>query len=73
MKAAGAKIVQFWRMEARHEATRDPSSDVREVRWLTPSKAVRRLTHPREQTFLRHALAELTLRAPKRNGHLRSH
>ena len=68
-----AKIVQFWRMEANGEASRDPASDVREVRWLTPNKAIERLTHPREQSFLRHALAELTLRGNKRIGYGRTH
>lgn len=62
-----AKVVQFWRMEARGAAIRDPASDVREVRWLSPKKAIERLTHAREQTFLRHALA-----GGRRNGHARS-
>jgi 8-oxo-dGTP diphosphatase len=63
-----SKIVQFWRMEARGDAIRDPASDIREVRWLSPKKAIARLTYMREQSFLRHALAEGALRGHKRNG-----
>ena len=63
-----SKIVQFWRMEARGQAIRNPASHIREVRWLSPKKAIARLTYPREQSFLRHALAESGLRSTKRGG-----
>ena len=67
-RSGRSKIVQFWRMEARGGAVRDPASDIREVRWLSPKKAIARLTYAREQNFLRHALAESALRRGKRTA-----
>jgi 8-oxo-dGTP diphosphatase len=68
------KVVQFWRMKANGEAVRGPASDIREVRWLSVKKALATLSLPREQIFLRHALApaetkKRTRRKRLRNGH----
>ena len=69
-----SKVVQFWRMKADGDAIRGPASDIREVRWLSVKKALETLSLPREQIFLRHALApaetkKRTLRKRLRNGH----
>lgn len=47
------KIVQFWRMEAADAATRPLMKDIRAVEWLPLKEAVKRLSLPREQLFLR--------------------
>lgn len=44
---------------------RDPASDMSEVRRLSPKAAIARLTSIREQSFLRHALAEGALHTRK--------
>jgi 8-oxo-dGTP diphosphatase len=63
------KVVQFWRMQANKAAIQDPASDIREVRWLSVKKALATLSLPREQIFLRHALAPS--RVKKRSGRKR--
>jgi 8-oxo-dGTP diphosphatase len=72
--SGGAKVVQFWRMKADGESIRGLASDIREVRWLSVKKALATLSLPREQIFLRHALAPVgtkkrTRRKRLRNGH----
>jgi len=72
--SGGAKVVQFWRMKADGESVRGLASDIREVRWLSVKKALETLSLPREQIFLRHALApaetkKRTRRKRLRNGH----
>jgi 8-oxo-dGTP diphosphatase len=62
-----SKVVQFWRMHATGGAVQDPASDIREVRWLSVKKALLTLSLPREQIFLRHALAPGT-RKKRRTG-----
>ena len=48
------KIVQFWRMEAATDAPSRPlMKDIRAVEWLPLKEAVKRLSLPREQLFLR--------------------
>ena len=47
------KIVQFWRMEASDAAVRPLMKDIRAVEWLPLKEAVKRLSLPREQLFLR--------------------
>lgn len=47
------KIVQFWRMEAVDAPTRPLMRDIRAVEWLPLKDAVKRLSLPREQLFLR--------------------
>jgi 8-oxo-dGTP diphosphatase len=47
------KVVQFWRMEAAAGPAGGLMRDVRAVRWLALVEAIARLTHLREQVFLR--------------------
>jgi 8-oxo-dGTP diphosphatase len=47
------KIVQFWRMQAIGEPVGELMKDVRAVAWLPLADAIDRLTHSREQVFLR--------------------
>lgn len=49
------KVVQFWRMEANGQPVRELMHDVRAVAWLPLRAAIRKLSHPREQVFLRSA------------------
>jgi 8-oxo-dGTP diphosphatase len=65
-----AKVVQFWRMQVTGGAVQDPASDIREVRWLSVKKALLTLSLPREQIFLRHALAP-GARKKRRSGRQR--
>jgi len=54
------KVVQFWRMQAAAQPSRDVMKDIAAVEWLTLAAAVRRLSYPLEKLFLcsvgRHAL-----------------
>lgn len=47
------KIVQLWRMEAAEAPSRPLMKDIRAVEWLPLKDAVKRLSLPREQLFLR--------------------
>ncbi len=47
------KVVQFWRMQAVEAPPRPLMKDIRAVAWLPLSAAVKRLSLPREQLFLR--------------------
>jgi 8-oxo-dGTP diphosphatase len=47
------KIVQFWRMQVIGEPAGRLMNDVKAVAWLPLAAAVERLSHPREQVFLR--------------------
>lgn len=47
------KVVQFWRMEANEAPPRPLMKDIRAVEWLPLGAAVKRLSLPREQLFLR--------------------
>jgi 8-oxo-dGTP diphosphatase len=47
------KIVQFWRMRARSGRTRKLMTDIKAVQWLPLGSAIEKLTHRREQVFLR--------------------
>ena len=71
--SGGAKVVQFWRMKADGEALRGPASDIREVRWLSVKKALETLSLPREQIFLRHALAPVETKKRTRRKRLNGH
>jgi 8-oxo-dGTP diphosphatase len=64
--SSAPKIVQFWRMEAADAATRPLMKDIRAVEWLPLKDAVRRLSLPREQLFLRNIgpLAQSLARDP---------
>ena len=47
------KVVQFWRMQAEVNPSRDLMKDIMAVEWLPLSAAVRRLSYPLEKLFLR--------------------
>ena len=51
--AGGPKIAHFWRMQAIGNAANSLTDDVRAVEWLPLSRAIERLSLPREQIFLR--------------------
>jgi len=71
--SGGAKVVQFWRMKADGESVRGLASDIREVRWLSVKKALETLSLPREQIFLRHALAPVETKKRTRRKRLNGH
>ena len=48
------KVVQFWRMQAQVNPSRDLMKDIAAVQWLTFAAAVRRLSYPLEKLFLSH-------------------
>src|SRR6185312_2627322 len=48
------KVVQFWRMKAAAQPSRDIMKDIAAVEWLTLAAAVRRLSYPLERLFLHH-------------------
>ncbi len=50
-----SKVVQFWRMQAYEQPSRDIMSDIIAVEWLPLGAAVRRLSYPLERLFLQHA------------------
>jgi ADP-ribose pyrophosphatase len=47
------KVVQFWRMQAEVQPSRDLMKDIAAVEWLTLAAAVRRLSYSLEKLFLR--------------------
>jgi len=47
-----AKVVQFWRMQAEFNPSRDVMKDIIAVEWLPLSAAVRKLSYPLERLFL---------------------
>jgi len=47
-----SKVVQFWRMQAYEQPSRDVMKDIVAVEWLPLAAAVRRLTYPLERLFL---------------------
>ena len=46
------KVVLFWHMEAAGELTFEPNTEVDEAVWLTPEKAVEKLSHGVEQRLV---------------------
>ncbi|HET7804598.1 MAG TPA: NUDIX domain-containing protein [Pseudolabrys sp.] len=48
------KVVQFWRMQAEANPSRDVMEDIMAVEWLPLSAAVRKLSYPLERLFLSH-------------------
>ena len=50
-----SKVVQFWRMQAYEQPSRDIMSDIIAVEWLPLGAAVRRLSYPLERLFLQQA------------------
>jgi 8-oxo-dGTP diphosphatase len=57
------KVVQFWRMQACDHPARKLAKDIKAVRWLPLEAAIRKLTDPLEQVFLRN-VAERNLAVP---------
>jgi 8-oxo-dGTP diphosphatase len=47
------KVVQFWRMQAEVNPSRDLMEDIMAVKWLPLSAAIRKLSYPLESLFLR--------------------
>jgi 8-oxo-dGTP diphosphatase len=47
------KVIQFWRMQAEVNPSRDLMKDIAAVEWFTLAAAVRRLSYPLEKLFLR--------------------
>jgi 8-oxo-dGTP diphosphatase len=47
------KVVQFWRMQAEANPSRDLMEDIMAVKWLPLSTAIRKLSYPLESLFLR--------------------
>ena len=46
------KVVQFWRMQAEVNPSRDLMKDIMAVEWLPLSAAIRKLSYPLERLFL---------------------
>ena len=46
------KVVQFWRMQAEANPSRDVTKDIIAVKWLPLSAAIRKLSYPLESLFL---------------------
>jgi len=59
------KVVQFWRMQAAVNPSRDLMKDIMAVEWLPLSAAVQRLSYPLEKLFLRN-VGWVALRRRKR-------
>lgn len=62
----GAKIVQFWRMRALDGPPRELMADVKAVQWLPIAAAIAKLTHRREQIFLRGVAARVVQASTQR-------
>jgi len=68
------KVVQFWRMKADANPSRDVMKDIVAVDWLPLAAAVQRLTYPLEKLFLRSVGNRvLRRRARKRAGRKGAH
>jgi len=50
------KLVLYWRMRADKAPSFNANEEVREVAWLTPAKAIQRLTHAEEANLVRSLL-----------------
>jgi 8-oxo-dGTP diphosphatase len=48
------KVVQFWRMRAAAQPSREIADDIAAIEWLPLGAAISRLTYPLEKLFLRH-------------------
>jgi 8-oxo-dGTP diphosphatase len=60
------KMVQFWRMQAAAQPSRDLTKDIAAVKWLTLAAAVRRLSFSLEKLFLR-SVGRRALKRSKRS------
>ena len=65
------KVVQFWRMRAEVNPSRDLMKDIAAVEWLTLAAAVRRLSYPLEKLFLRN-VGRHVLKRRKRSARRKS-
>jgi 8-oxo-dGTP diphosphatase len=65
------KVVQFWRMQAEVNPSRDLTKDIAAVEWLTLAAAVRRLSYPLEKLFLRN-VGRHVLKRSKRTARRKS-
>ena len=61
------KVVQFWRMQAAVNPSRDLMKDIAAVEWLPLVKAVRRLSYPLEKLFLLN-VGRQALKPPRRKA-----
>lgn len=50
------KIVLFWNMHTINETTFQPSPEVDRLKWVSPHKALKKLSFPNEQEIIRKAL-----------------
>ena len=50
----GPKVAHFWRMQAADDPTGELMDDIKAVDWLPLKTAIKRLSLPHEQSFLRH-------------------
>ena len=79
-----AKVVQFWRMQAKKRPSYDLMKDIAAVEWLPLATAIRRLSYPLERLFLKnvghqalgrrkhtakHTAKRTAKRKPKRTAH----
>jgi len=69
------KVVQFWRMQAAAQPSREVMKDIVAVEWLPLTAAIQRLSYPLEKLFLnnvgRHAILR-SKRRPRRKARARS-
>ena len=63
-----AKTVQFWRMQAARQPSRDIMKDIVAVEWLPLSAAVRRLSYPLEKLFLQQVGRRALKNGRRKNG-----
>ncbi len=61
------KVVQFWRMQAEANPSRDLMEDIMAVKWLPLSAAIRKLSYPLERLFLRNVGRNI-LRSRRKNS-----
>ncbi len=62
------KLVQFWRMQAAAQPSRDVMEDIAAVEWLPLAAAVRRLSYPLEKLFLQH-VGRRALKRRRKSAH----
>ena len=60
------KVVQFWRMQAAAQPSREVMKDIVAVEWLPLAAAVRRLSYPLEKLFLQHVGRRALKRRPRK-------
>jgi len=63
------KVVQFWRMQAEANPSRDLMEDIMAVEWLPLPAAIRKLSYPLESLFLRNVGRNILRSRRKTRGH----